>query len=123
MAFSQEKAQAAFDRIHELGGGGVWESDMVAISLDGASITDDDLALFADFTVVEILSLSDTPITDAGLPHLYHLDRLETLSLVGTNVTSDGVAKLQAALPNAEISTVPTPKGAINPFTGEPLDG
>lgn len=119
MAFSQKRSEAAFERIHELGGGGVWESDMVAISLDGTNIADDDLELFKDFDFVEILGLSDTKITDAGLVHLEQLTRLQTLALVNTKVTSAGVAKLRAALPNADIVTEPPPTNSTNPFTGE----
>ncbi len=121
MTLSQEKSQAAFDRVHELGGNGVWESDMIVISLNGTDITDDDLALFDDFNFVEILSLSDTKITDAGLAHLNQLDRLETLTLVNTNVTEHGVAALRAALPNTKFVTEQILNDTINPFTGKPL--
>lgn len=66
MTFSQEKSQAAFDRVHELGGHGVWESDCVVISLDNTDVTDNDLALFNDFNFVEVLSLRGYPETFVG---------------------------------------------------------
>ena len=122
MIFSQEKSQAAFDRVHELGGNGVWESDMVVISLEGTGVTDGDLSLFSDFDFVEILSLSDTHISDAGLVYLKQLHRLGKLTLVNTNVTEQGVAELRAALPDANIETEPLPEDAINLFTGKPFD-
>ena len=62
MAFSQEKSEAAFNRIQELGGDGVWDADMVAITMDGTDITDDDLAMFEDCDFVQILGLSNTKI-------------------------------------------------------------
>ena len=120
---SQEKAQAAFNRIQELGGHGVWESDMVVISLDSTSITDEDLTVFNDFDFVEVLSMSNTQITDAGLAHLKKLGKLKTLTMIDTKVTPDGVADLRTTLPHAEINTVrETTAGKTNPFTGEPIE-
>ena len=43
-------------------------------------------------------------ITDAGLVHLKGLANLQGLTLGGTQVTVAGVAELQKALPNCEIS-------------------
>ncbi|PHS00949.1 MAG: hypothetical protein COA78_23200 [Blastopirellula sp.] len=121
MTTPQEKSQAAFDRFHELGGSGVWESDMVVISLEGTSISDDDLALFEDFNFVQILTLNDTQITDAGLSHLEQLTQLESLSLVNTQATEAGISKLKVVLPTVTIETEPTSEDTVNPFTGKPF--
>jgi hypothetical protein len=67
---SQRKAQAAWDRIEALGGHGVWERELVIVSLADTAITDDDLALFRDFPFVQTLDLSHTTIGDSGLLHL-----------------------------------------------------
>jgi hypothetical protein len=50
------------------------------------------------------LYLDDTGITDAGLKHLVGLTRLQELDLHGTHVTDEGIAKLQEALPNCQIT-------------------
>jgi len=43
-------------------------------------------------------------VTDDCLVHLEHLTNLRTLRLEGTSVTEEGVARLQAKLPNCRIS-------------------
>jgi len=121
MASSRERSEAAFERILALGGSGVWESDMVVVSLEGTAVTDDDLALFEDFDFVQILSLADTQITDAGLVHLEKLVKLDSLILVNTKVTEVGLARLRDVLPDVTIDTEPVPEGTINPFTGKPI--
>jgi hypothetical protein len=50
-----------------------------------------------------LISLRGTEVTDAGLRHLRNLVGLESLDLNGTAVTSSGVSGLRRALPNAEI--------------------
>jgi hypothetical protein len=54
-------------------------------------------------TKLDALCLSDTQVTDAGLPHLARLVGLTVLRLKGTMVTESGVAELQRALPNLKI--------------------
>ena len=48
-------------------------------------------------------SLSGTTVTDAGLRYLKGTGKLETLKINGTKVTTQGVKKLQEALPNCQI--------------------
>ena len=50
-------------------------------------------------TNLEVLALSFSGITDAGLKHLERLHRLRALYLYGTRVTPAGRAALQAKLP------------------------
>jgi hypothetical protein len=50
------------------------------------------------------LSFRGARVTDADLPHLHGLKRLVTLDLRFTEVTPSGVAELQNALPNCEIT-------------------
>ena len=118
---NNEKAQAAWNRIEQLGGHGVWESDMVVVSLANTGVTDEDLSLFADFPHVQILDLSNTQVTDGALKHLDHLDSLESLVLVGTAVSPSSIEQFRTAHPSVEVKTEPMPKDAINPFTGEPF--
>ena len=119
---ADELAQAAWDKIEELGGSGVWEREMCVVVLDGANISDSDLSLFADFPYVDTLDLSNNAgITDACIPHLASLPNLEALILLNTSISEAGIAKLAEALPDADIQTDPLGPDAINPFTGEPI--
>lgn len=116
---SQRKAQAAWDRLMALGGQGVWDADNVIVSLADTAVTDDDLAVFRDFPFVQVLDISGTAVTGAGLAHLDGAV-LEELIAVGTRLSKPALAAFRAAHPGARVVTKP-PKGAVNPFTGEPL--
>ena len=119
----QDRAQVAWKRIEELGGKGVWESDMVVVSLANTGVRDGDLALFDDFPDVEILDLSKNRLTDDCLRHLNHLESLEELILIDTSISADAIAQFRTAHPKVNITTESALKGANNPFTGKPLDG
>jgi hypothetical protein len=60
---------------------------------------------FQDFVnaALEILYLTDTRVTDAGLAHLHSLVDLQFLDLRGTTVTDAGVAELRKRLLKARI--------------------
>ncbi len=60
---SQKQAEAAWERLMALGASGVWEPDMVVVSLSDTAINDNDLQVFRDFPYVEILDLSRTQVT------------------------------------------------------------
>ncbi len=66
-------------------------------------ITDESLPSLWSLQKAIALDLHATEITDASIPVLSQLDKLRSLSVRGTAVTADGVAKLQAALPQCEI--------------------
>ena len=55
-------------------------------------------------TRLRSLYLTSTKVSGAGLVHLKGLANLQGLTLGGTQVTVAGVAELQKALPNCEIS-------------------
>jgi hypothetical protein len=142
----ERRAQAAWARIEALGGHGVWDGDMCVVSLGRTAVTDEDLSLFRDFPYVQILDLSYTGIGDAGLAHLAGLEVLESLGLSHTGIGDGGLTHLaglealkhltvidteisgaaldafRRARPSVRITTEPPPKGAINPFTGEPFE-
>lgn len=118
---SQKKAQAAWDRIEALGGSGVWEREIVMVSLANTAVTDDDLALFRDFPFVQWLDLSGTGVTGPGLAHLAGASDLDTLIIVGTKITRAALTAFREAHPNVEVVTKRRKKGGVNPFTGEPL--
>ena len=56
-----------------------------------------------DLTELELLELSGTHVSDAGLVHLQGLKKLHWVNLRGTRVTQQGVSELQKALPNTMI--------------------
>jgi hypothetical protein len=118
---SQRKAQAAWDRIEALGGEGVWDDDLVIVSMANTGIIDDDLALFCDFPFVQTLDLSHTLVGDNGLVHLNELRALEELVLVDTKISKVALKAFQREHPTVRIVTRPPPKGAVNPFTGKPF--
>ena len=118
---SQRNAQAARDRILALGGHGVWEPDMVTVSLANTPVTDDDLKLFRDFPHVRTLNLSHTGVGDAGLAHLAELPALEELIVVGTRISQPAVMMFRRDHPSVRVRSDPLPEGVANPFTGKPL--
>jgi hypothetical protein len=118
---SQRQAEAAWDRLMALGGSGVWDGTMVVVSLADTAVTDDDLAVFRDFPFVQVLDLSRTAITGAGLAHLEGVTALEELIAVGTNLSQQALVAFREAYPGVNVVTEPPPKGAVNRFTGEPL--
>ena len=117
---SKERAQAAWNRIEELGGHGVWEPDVCVVSLANTGVVDDDLVVLADVPV-QILDLSNNPLTDDCLKHLEQIESLESLALVGTEITATAIEQFKSARPNVDVRVEPIPKGTINPFTGEPF--
>jgi hypothetical protein len=117
---SHDRAQAAWARIESLGGHGVWDNDMVVVSLKGTEISDDDLSLFSDFPHVQILDISCNPLTDGALKHLDGLGSLETLILYDTQITDAAIAAFSSANRNVKVQSRPLPPSTINPFTGKP---
>jgi hypothetical protein len=118
---SERKADAAWDRIEALGGHGVWERDAVIVSLGNSKVTDEDLGLFRDFPFVEILDLSHTSIGDKGLSHIYGLSRLEALIVIDTRISEPALDAFRRDHPSVTVTSVPLPKGTINPLTGKTL--
>lgn len=107
----ERKAQAAWDRIEALGGHGVWEADIVIVSLAGTGVADEDLALFRDFPFVQTLDLSHTGIGDAGLASLTGLRSLEDLTIVDTKVTSLALEAFRRDNPTVNVIMEPPPQG------------
>src|SRR5688572_25388520 len=91
-----ESAKAAWARIEALGGHGVWESDMVVVSLKGTGISDDDLSLFSEFPYVQILDISLNLLTDDSIKHLERLSSLESLIVCDTQISDRALAAFRA---------------------------
>lgn len=119
---SKEARQAAWDRIQSLGGNGVWEPDMFAVSLSGTSVTDDDLRLFEVFSQVHILDLSDTSVGDEGLEHLARIPVLEKLIVVNTRISDGAIDRFRSEHPAVSVVTRAEPRRRTNPFTGKRFD-
>jgi hypothetical protein len=119
---TESKLQAAWARIESLGGSGICEPEIVIVSFKDTSITDDDLAVFAAFPIVQMLDLSGTAITDKALTHLEHMTALESLDIIGTNITESAIAEFKLRHPSVDVTAKATPtEGRINPFTREPM--
>ncbi len=117
----QRKAEAAWSRIKAIGGHGVWDGDMVIVSLADTGVMDNDLALFRDFPFVQTLDLSRTSIGDVGLAHLNGLQALEELIVVDTKISGSALGTFQRDHPSIVVTTKSSPPGAVNPFTGKPF--
>jgi hypothetical protein len=109
------KAKAAWDRLMALGGTGVWDSDIVTVSLADTGVTDDDLAVFRDFPNVQVLDLSRTAVTAAGLAHLSGATALAELIVVGTKLNRTALTGFRAAHPAVKIVSK-LPSASKNPF-------
>jgi hypothetical protein len=118
----EKHAEAAWQRIEELGGHGVWEREAVVVSFANAGVTDDDLKLFVDFPEVQMLDLSDNPVTDECLQHLENLESLHTLMVTGTSISPEAIANYESSHPNVEVRTTRSQQSRVNPFTGDPVD-
>ena len=57
-----------------------------------------------ELSVLQVLDLNDTNVTDSGLGASKGMTRLSTLNLAGTSVTDAGVQDLQKALPRVRIT-------------------
>lgn len=79
--------------------------DLEKLGLSRTAVTDEGLAQLKAFPNLRELKLEDMPISDAGLVHLEPLKSLQLLSLTGTNVTPAGIAKLRAAIPSCTIAS------------------
>lgn len=120
-AANQQKAQAAWNRLMAFGGHGVWDGDVVIVSLADTSVTDADMAVFRDLPFVQVLDLSRTGVSEVGLAHLAGVTALTELIVVGAKLGGHALAAFRQAHPVVKVVTKPPPKGAVNPFTGEPL--
>jgi hypothetical protein len=96
----QERAVLA---IHALGGRVVpWVEiigepgyrKFLGVEFTGSNVTDDDLELLRPLNGPGDLDLTDTKVSDAGLPHLVGLKRLHSLELTGTKLTDAGLRTL-----------------------------
>jgi hypothetical protein len=72
-----------------------------------ASVTDAGLNHIENLTQLQSIVVVGSTIDDAGLEHFARLKQLEVLGLFQTRVTSDGIARLQKALPNCKIADNP----------------
>jgi hypothetical protein len=94
------------------------------LDLRASGISDAGLLIIQELPQLENLNLASTGVTDAGLEHLEKFRHLKSVNLTGAKVTKDGVEKLQKALPNCVI-TFPTagsqaiPANAVQGINGQ----
>jgi hypothetical protein len=80
------------------------ESPITAINLSNTKITDAGVPLLKVHESLTFLNLDQTQVTDRGLEALTSLQRLRLLSVRGTQVTNEGVEKLQKSLPHCWVN-------------------
>jgi hypothetical protein len=68
--------------------------DIIGMQLLDSPTTDADLRYLRDLPQVQILLLSRTKMTDAGIPHLLACRQLRYLSLVKIPLSDEGIAQL-----------------------------
>ena len=73
------------------------------LDLHGTAITDEAILYLSRIRVLN-LSVKDTQITDASIPHFIQMTHLKRLNVTGTKITPEGIAKLRNALPECEIA-------------------
>jgi hypothetical protein len=73
------------------------------LNISNTKVTPAGFAELAKLPNLVSLVASNLPITDESLVHLYGLKSLMSLEIKSTKVTADGVQKLRAALPQANI--------------------
>ena len=103
--------------------------DLETLWLSGCAITDDGLFHLEQFGTLKTLWLQETHVSDMGVRHLSHFQLLEqllltdcvsvsdasvpflsrltnltSLGLLGTKISSEGISKIQNALPNCRVS-------------------
>lgn len=66
-------------------------------------VNDRDVASLADCPELKWLVLDNTDVSDAGLAFLHGLTKLRRLYVRGSRVSADGVAQLEAALPDVTV--------------------
>lgn len=77
---------------------------LTSLNLDGTSVTDQGLAQLPNLKELSDLNLAHTAITDAGIEHIVELTQLRTLDVSSTRLSEQELMRLQAALPNCEVS-------------------
>lgn len=85
----------------------------------GEHIDDENVKVLVDLPTIQILSLSDTSVSDVVFELLEELPALETVNLTNTRITPAGADDFLKKRPDVEIRT--ERQHGINPFTGEPF--
>jgi hypothetical protein len=74
------------------------------LELENTPVSDNGMAALSTLDSVEVLALAVTNITDAGIEPLCVMKQLKFLRIGGTRITQTGVDRLQAALPDCQIT-------------------
>ena len=92
-------------QVTDVGLAALKDLELATLTIPSAATTDLGLKNYlASLKPPSQLYLSEWKITDAGLIHLKQLNNLKRLDLIGTKITDAGVADLQMALTNCEIT-------------------
>jgi hypothetical protein len=75
------------------------------LRLDRSAITDAGLPRLKSLKSLEILSLTETKLTDSSVETLAGFQSLKSLNLDRSGISPAGIERLKQALPNAKISS------------------
>ncbi|MBI1901071.1 MAG: hypothetical protein HYS13_08170 [Planctomycetia bacterium] len=81
----------------------------MVVSYQPSHLTDEQLAQLDNLPDLEVVVLLEPDTTDAGLMHLAKFKSLRAIRLRGAKITDEAVRKLQAALPDCQITVFPPP--------------
>jgi beta-lactamase regulating signal transducer with metallopeptidase domain/Leucine-rich repeat (LRR) protein len=97
--------------------------ELSTLTLSGTPVTDAGLKSLAKLAKLRELNLDDTAISDAGLALVKDNPRLQMLRIMHTQVTVAGVAALQKARPNLSVIDDRSPQDAFFPRAFRPQPG
>jgi hypothetical protein len=89
-----------------------WFADVTVVILSYSKMTDEQMPLLRAFPDLERFQIGTdqrmaarpVQVTDASIDVLTSFRKLKRVDLMGADVTAEGAARLQAALPNCEIT-------------------
>lgn len=76
---------------------------LVSLNLGQSKLSDVEIVNLAGLTNLDTLVLSETAVTDVSVDTLVGLSKLKRLIVTQTGISSEGVQKLQAALPECQV--------------------
>ena len=76
---------------------------VTGVSLDGTTVSDDDLAKLASLSLLQGIDISRTGITDAGLSHLEAMPQLRYINAQRTGLSELAVRELKRRRPSLVI--------------------
>ncbi|MDP7020190.1 MAG: PQQ-binding-like beta-propeller repeat protein [Pirellulaceae bacterium] len=78
-------------------------TSLTSINLRGSGVTDAGIAKLNGLTNLRTLLLQNTGVTDTSIDHIGKHQRLRAINLLNTKISQEGVRRLKALLPRAQV--------------------